>query len=225
MATQINPKDVKSPSFHKFYEKVVKPTTPEVKIYLKDDSKFMKLLNFFVGKFNKGFMTDYITTIGTNIYFPKAKLEAEDESATEILAHEWIHVRDEQRLKLLFRLGYLFPQILAVFALLGLFGFLFKPMFFMFLFLLFLAPLPAPFRMMFELKAFRITKLFCKHYYGITDLKFVEDWVTELMTKNSYYYAWPFETDVRKRYSDEKALETEQDYDRIVDFINAEMKQ
>lgn len=225
MATQINPKQVKSPSFNKFYEKVVQPTTPDVKIYLKDDSKFMKLLNFFVGRFNKDFMTTYITTIGSSIYFPKAALEVEDESATETLAHEWIHVRDRQRLGILFFLGYLFPQFFALLALLGFFGFLFKPMFLMFLFVLFLAPLPAPFRMMFEVKAFRITKLFAKHFYGISDLKFVEDWVTELMTKNAYYYAWPFEKAVRERFSNEQALESEADYDKIVDFIKTEMKQ
>jgi len=122
----------------------------------KEDSLLMKFVNVIVVWFCPDFMTHYTTVIGNTIYLPSAQLEQRDEDTLmRILAHEIVHILDAERWTFpLFWLGYLFPQILALgvflFPLLG---------FWALLFLLFLLPLPASFRLYFEARAYAIDVL------------------------------------------------------------------
>lgn len=67
------------------------------------------------------------------------------------LEHEVEHIRDYKEYGILFILGYLFPQVLAVFAILAVWNMWFI------LFLVALAPWPAPFRVMFEINGYEAT--------------------------------------------------------------------
>lgn len=49
-----------------------KTLDPSAKVLVKDTSPLMKLLNVFVGLFNKTFMTTYATTICNRIYVPQS---------------------------------------------------------------------------------------------------------------------------------------------------------
>lgn len=55
------------------------------KVLIKDDSPFMKFLNFFVRVFNKSFMTRYTTTICNRVYVPRSKI---GQDLRELMVHE-----------------------------------------------------------------------------------------------------------------------------------------
>ena len=127
-----------------------------VKIRFKDESPFMQVLNLFVMGFCPTFLSEYTTVIGNMIYFPNRHyIDAKPESAMRTLAHEMVHVMDMSKWSpVLFNLSYLFPQILAV----GVFSFPWLGWWAL-LFLLFLLPIPAPFRAYFEARAYAIDVL------------------------------------------------------------------
>jgi len=124
-------------------------------IKYKNESLFMKILSYILF-FNKTFMTNYITTIGNSIYFPsKEFIQNDEESAITILAHEVVHVKQSEDYgRVLFSLLYLFPQCLALFAFLSVLAVFWLPFLWCLCFLVFLAPIPAPWRTKFELEAY-----------------------------------------------------------------------
>lgn len=72
----------------------------------------MRFLAVLVYPFNPGFMTKYTTTLGNSVYFPsEEEVEQHPMRYAKVLAHEWVHIHDCRRHPLLFRLGYLSPQI------------------------------------------------------------------------------------------------------------------
>lgn len=123
-----------------------------LKIKYKDESWEMALLNVLLRWFNPTFMTSFTTVIGYTVYFTNREYVAKNPNeATQILVHEAVHLLDTKRLSFpLFAFGYLFPQILVVFTL------LFPISAYFFLFLLFILPLPAPFRAYFEARAYAV---------------------------------------------------------------------
>ena len=176
---------------------ILKQKEYNLKILFKDESKFMKLIGFILF-FNKQFMTKYITTIGTNVYYPsRDRLNADPIGSMLVLAHEYQHIRDSKNTKL-YSLLYLLPQILALLVI---------PMFFIIgwwalLFLLFLAPLPAYFRKNIELRGYQIS------LFATNEILMEREWL-EIQRKNhlarmadhinrsafkgpAYYFMWPF---------------------------------
>jgi hypothetical protein len=162
----------------------------------------------FVGKimfFNKGFMTDYITTIGKTVYFPsKAKFEADPGAYFYTLAHEYVHVADYAARPTTFIIGYLFPQILASLSLLSLLAF-FSPYFLLFLLtLIFVAPIPAPYRAWAEIRGYAMS---CK-------VRLWDGWSEETVrnrlelkyanafTTSAYYFMWPFKNYVIRKLTE-----------------------
>lgn len=102
------------------FEGVIRKAVPTFKVAYKDESAFMKLLGFFVGAFNPSFMINFITTIGTTVYFPtKAGYESNPDGSFTVLAHEWVHMTDNQKKGLWFPFSYLFPQVLMPLPLLA----------------------------------------------------------------------------------------------------------
>jgi hypothetical protein len=120
----------------------------------------MKMIGFVLF-FNGDFMNGHTTTMFGKVYFPsKDFVECNYERATRIILHEAVHLKDEKESPVFFKLGYLFPQILALLALLA-----FVNLWFL-LFLLALGPWPAPFREKSELRGFEKTLLmiiFCDY--------------------------------------------------------------
>jgi len=128
---------------------------PNIKVAYKDQSIFMKILGKLMF-FNPSFMTNYITTIGSTIYYPSEAYIAEDEFSNSIIfMHELMHISDSKKYsKILFSISYLFPQILLI---------LFLPLFLINwkialpLVIFSALPLPAYFRMWFERRGYFVS--------------------------------------------------------------------
>lgn len=87
-----------------------------VRVRFKNESPLMRALGALLF-FNRGFMTDYITTIGRTVYFPDRSSVEGDRPDWGTLAHEGVHAADYDAHPVRFVLGYLFPQWLGLGAL------------------------------------------------------------------------------------------------------------
>jgi len=87
-------------------------TIPNFNIKFKNQSLLIKIISYILF-FNKRFMTDYITTIGSTIYFPSEQFLESDTTGNQIvISHEFVHAIDNKN-NLIFKPLYLFPQILS----------------------------------------------------------------------------------------------------------------
>lgn len=174
---------------------------PKLQVRYKNESLFMKILGTIMF-FNRGFMTDYVTTIGSTVYYPTREfVQTHTASADIVLLHELVHVKDAQRLtRPVFTAAYLFPQILTILALplLLISWKLALP------FLVFAAPIPAYFRMQFEKKAY-LTSLYSLKKLS-TSLEFLpllksqEAFFINQFTTSAYYFMWPFQSQLKKEF-------------------------
>ena len=178
-----------------FAETVSKAQThfPNLSIAYKDKSILMKLLSKVLF-FNKNFM-NYTTTLGSTIYFSsEEKIRIAPVTETVILLHEISHIYNNNKTNdLLFKFKYLFPQILALLAIPAFFLFGWK---LAFLCLLFLAPIPAYFRMMEEKQAYimslyAMNQLNLKYGFGIDLLEHKNVFVADF-SGSEYFWMWPF---------------------------------
>src|ERR1035437_7659243 len=168
---------------------------PSLQVKYKDQSNFMKFLGILLF-FNRSFMTDYITTIGDTIYFPTKEFVNQDQtSASTILMHELVHMADEKTYsKPMFAILYLFPQILVPVCLLLAFLINWKIM--LLITFLFALPIPAPFRMHFEKRAY-IAALYVQNElskrFGFNP-QLPAQVTADLseFTNSGYYFMWPF---------------------------------
>jgi ABC-type multidrug transport system fused ATPase/permease subunit len=167
-------------------------------IIYKDDSLLMRVLGKVLF-FNPAFMISYATTIGETIYLPNNSKNWSDESLEVLLAHEMVHVLDYKKEGVLFALKYLFPQILIpIFFLI----FPFSIMAAIFLFIFFALPLPAYWRMKYELRGYTITLAtkvlqLKKEGYSEEDIRgIIESKINKIDTSyfkgSAYYFMWPF---------------------------------
>jgi hypothetical protein len=87
-------------------------TVPNFNIKFKNQSTLIKIISYILF-FNKQFMTVYITTIGSTVYFPSEQfLESDVPNNQTAIAHEFVHAVDNKN-NIIFKLLYLFPQILT----------------------------------------------------------------------------------------------------------------
>jgi len=189
----------------------------------KDESKLLKILRPIVEIFNKRFWTGYITTVGKTIWYPEGWLEKGDmKSRLATIAHEVLHLRQSKKLTSpLFGFLYLFPQSMAVFSLLAFLALGFGTgWLWCLLFLLCLAPLPAPFRYMFELEAFRVLLVFYKHAWHASPetVQSGKERIIENLAKSDYYFTWPFPKKIQKALDENDKLSKKQ-YLEIVAFL------
>ena len=86
---------------------------PQLEIRYKDSSKFMKLLGFLLTPVNPTFMTKFVTTVGTRVYFPNRKHIVDlPTDSMAVLAHEFVHMWDEEKEgSLKYVHSYLSPQL------------------------------------------------------------------------------------------------------------------
>ena len=173
-----------------------------VKIAFKDTSAFMKFLGLLMF-FNPRFMTNYVTTIGKTIYFPtQERFLVSPVSTAATLAHELVHVLDSKR-NPFFAISYLMPQIFA----LGIFGTFFSPWFL--LCVLFLLPLPAPFRAHWEKRGYMMT---IATTYWFNNLTVSDEWLSkQFVSPQTYLSMWPFKKQVlNEKHRIEHLLKTNQ---------------
>jgi hypothetical protein len=175
------------------YDKLVAAIKADIsgfEIRYKDESKLQQL----IGKLM--FWADYdsyVTAIYPVVWYPNRAWESRV-LPVETLEHEWVHLKDQRTLfgtnallpdylnAVLFNLAYLFPQVLAVFALLA----FINPLFL--LFLVFLLPLPAPFRALAETRAYRRSIELGRHI----------PYIAESYVNGDYYWMWPWRARVMK---------------------------
>lgn len=203
-----------------FFEEVTLKHAPDADVVRKEDSRLMKMIGWVLKPFNPRFMDTYITTIGRTIYVPDRFFQDDESQCLTVLAHETQHIIDYEKNRVLFSLGYLFPQCLAVLSLFALFGFL-NPWMFLFLLALgFLAPIPAPFRYQSELNGYRVSILLGRvlNRYGQSEMDQIRDWIKNEMTTGSYYFAWPFPTKISQDLRDESFI-MEPRYQEILEFL------
>lgn len=178
--------------------------THKINVQYKDDSLLMKIISFILF-FNKGFSNDYITTIGNTVYIPKNIFDKYfDYQIADIICHEFIHIADHERMGIFFSILYLAPQCFGIFALLGLLGFVYQPLFYLFLFAVFLLPIPSPWRRDFELKAYKMTLFLAirsaeQFKYEINKDNLIS-YITFNFSSYPYYFMWPW--GVRKELED-----------------------
>jgi hypothetical protein len=175
-------------------------------IKYKNKSVLMKILGFILF-FTKEFMTKYTTTIGSTIYFPSEEFVLKnDQLAITILSHEIVHVNQANKYsKFLFGLLYLFPQCLVILAVLFPFSLWFL------LFIVCLAPLPAPWRAKFETEGYTMSLFMLNeqlHLFNAPEK--IPDILLDRATKidntyfkgSAYWFMWPFGSNLKNKVKD-----------------------
>lgn len=204
----------------KIFDKIVaraKARHPKLEFKPKGESGWMKFLNFFSQIFNDRFMTGYITVTMSTIYVPDRYMDHLSR-LWGTTAHEWMHMEQSTRWggrffgQIFHTLGYIFPQWLAIFSLLAFLAIGFSNWWLMALLcLLFLAPIPAPFRMMKEFEAYMINNFIAYHEGYLSDA-FVEARAKNFY-KSSYYFMWPFKSWIIRRFHEENEKIKAGEYD------------
>lgn len=155
---------------------------------------------------------DVFTTIYPRVFLPDRPVQ--EQFQPRVLEHEWVHLKDQgtmfglvktknrfvrKMLSLVWVALYFTPQTLAVFAALA-----FVNLWWL-LALLFLLPLPSPFRMWAEMRAHRRTR----------ELGFDKQYMVEPFTKWTYYLMWPFKRHVLKMLDKPSPYKDEMDKARL----------
>ncbi len=212
------------PILQSFLDEVTKSYSKDAKILSKNTSRLMKVISWFLKPFNPRFMDESVTTIGNTIYTPDAFLaEGNPIFLLEVISHESIHVFDFNKHKLTFFLSYLFPQVLALLGFLGvlLSLVLLNPWFLLFLVsFIFLAPFPAWWRYTWELRGYRTTILFARKVWNYSDQAMlgIYSWISETLSKEFYYFSWPFPGMIVKALQDESWMQ-DKEYQDITKFL------
>jgi hypothetical protein len=178
-----------------FNDVVAKAQTyfPSLQIKYKDQSIFMQILGKIMF-FAPNFMTTYVTTLGNTVYFPSQQyIQNQPRSACDVFIHECVHIYDEKKIGFPFQLGYTFPQILAPFMWLLLFFFPWWAV--LALFVLFLLPLPAPWRAFFEKRAYFV-QMYASYTLYKDDPEKAGLAFASWFRNGAYYWMWPFEQDI-----------------------------
>lgn len=158
---------------------VIKEFIPKFRARLKS-SMFLHRLIGCLMFFNPAYMTRFWTTIGYTAAYPEG-----GETRWTTLLHEGKHGLQSQKFS---RLGmgvlYLIPQVFAVFALLAFFNLWFL------LALVFLLPLPAPWRKKFELEAYKVSVIVDQWATGSVSDNYINYIAEENFTGWNYYKMW-----------------------------------
>lgn len=202
-----------SKDYNQFFDKAVaevKEFVPDFEIRFKDKSWSSKLIALLLWLFNPDYMTKFTTTRYPKVYFPSEEyMRAQPMKSFKILMHEFVHMWDRKTKGRRFSIGYMFPQFVGVVLFLSAFvlGFVltlsqwpimlavFIPA------LIFLAPLPAYWRMKAEMRGYAMNLAINYWRYGAIR-EDTKKWLVETFTGKWYYFMWPFAKDVRKRIDD-----------------------
>jgi hypothetical protein len=167
---------------------------PAFKLVPKTSSYFMKLLDVLLRAITfgqaRGFMTNFITTIGYTVYVNKGWDSSSEVGKAIVLRHERVHMRQRRKYgSILFSLMYLLLPLPCLFAY---------------------------FRRQFEMEAYAETLLAIVELNpgGIAGLQTYghREYVVSFFTGSSYFWTWPFRKQVEAWYdaSLKKALASAQ---------------
>lgn len=181
----------KDPDFDARLIERVKKEIPGFSVEWKSESRLQRALGsllFFV----PGYMTNYTTVMFDTMYLPEIARTPEF-NLGDTLAHEFVHLWDAKNDRL-FNLKYLFPQALGLLAVGAFWNLWFL------LALVFLLPIPAPWRMKYELRGY--TSQLAMAYWAARwpdEIQDIAYWVPEHFTNGSYYWMWPFKESIQRR--------------------------
>lgn len=168
---------------------------PGFHIQFKDELWWWKLVYYvgFVWLFNKKFLTHYITTFGAGVHFPnRTKFLLDPEAATDILAHELVHMIDKRKNGFFgHEVAYAMPQVLTIFTVFSL-GAIWHTAFLGFLvFLLALIPWPAFWRKNIEMRGYTMSAaVFYWRWNVYGDDQHEKN--AEQFSGSAYYFMWPW---------------------------------
>lgn len=135
----------------------------------------------FMWIWNRQFMTGFTTTVFGRCYFPDGYVKDQPGEAAHTLAHEGVHAADGHGREPWFSLSYLFPQVLVLLALLSFFSLWFL------LALVFLLPLPAPWREHWEKRGYTMTAVGSLLQGENIDADDYVDWLADQFSGFGYY--------------------------------------
>jgi len=98
---------------------------PSFRVSYKNESRLMRLLALLAYPFNESFAEGYITTLSSTVYFPsRADVEENYEHAADVLAHEGVHIFDDEKHSPWFKISYALNQLallplIVLYAVLG----------------------------------------------------------------------------------------------------------
>lgn len=102
-------------------EATLREKIPGFEVRYKDEHFSQKLIGFFlrwVVPFNRVYMTEYTTTVYPRVYFPsRAWAQENPRRAWKVLAHEYVHLWDQQQHPIWYPISYFVPQVIALGAL------------------------------------------------------------------------------------------------------------
>jgi hypothetical protein len=100
------------------FENELRKEVPDFQVKFKDESWLQKVIGVLMYPINPQYMTGYITTFGSTVYFgSRADYLSSPDGTFSTLAHEFVHIVDSKK-DGLFRLKYIFPQVLVLIPLL-----------------------------------------------------------------------------------------------------------
>lgn len=186
---------------------LIREVVPGFRVVPKDASLLMKILGVILF-FTPDFMKRYTTTIGNTVYMPAWLLAQDNWHTSAILCHEARHVQQKRRYgAVLYSFLYLFPQSLALFALLAILAVWFTNLWLLcLLFLLCLAPLPAPWRMHFEIGGYSMNVLMTG---WAVDVPMAQDTIQRAareFSSSAYYHMWPWRKRVTEKLENQFML-------------------
>jgi hypothetical protein len=169
---------------------------PDVNVQFKNQSTFMQVLGKILF-FNSSFMTNFVTTIGTTIYYPSQDwINTNPYSASVLLLHELVHIYDQKKeSRIVFTILYALPQLLFLLFIPLLFIVSWK---FALIPLILLSPIPAYFRMYYERRAYMISMYSCQKLNCVQSLP--SSYVA-YFTGSEYYFMWPFSSGLTEEFT------------------------
>lgn len=176
-------------TINEMFQDRVQILLPGLKILRKKDSAWYR----FLGKIIKPIVPDYLdrypsAALDGNIYLDEESWNKPNISVLPTLAHEAFHLYERKKSGMLsYMLAYLFPQTLAMLSLLA-----FVNLWFL-IALVFLAPIPAPFRASMERDGYRIQLFTLSKLRPGVDLSDYVRGITDFFFSWSYYKMWPFD--------------------------------
>lgn len=175
----------------KAFEAELARHVPGFRVMYKDESALMQLIGTLVRPFNKQFMTSFTTTLGKTVYFPsRAHYEEIPARTLTTLAHEFVHVTDDEKHGLWFKASYLFPQVLfAPSLLLGLLGLFLTSWSWglVLLSLVALTPLSAPWRAKWEARGYTMSLAVTQWLTGAMTSEYREHIAKHFYGPNYYF--------------------------------------
>lgn len=172
----------------------IKGRVPGFEIQYKNKSVVSKILGF-LAFFNRDYMTKYTTTFGDLVKYPSVKFVNDNKwRAFKVLAHEYVHILDNQVHPLLFKILYSAPQWLVLLSSLALLSIWFSNWWLLALIgLIFLGPWPSP-RSHLEMRGYAMNIAINMWRYGDIQ-ESTKEWLVEKFTGWPYYrMAWSKKT-------------------------------